>query len=369
MKKRTLITKLIFGLNVLAAIALLLSYAAAYIKPDPFWPIAFFGLAFPYLLGLNFIFLLLWTFKGSTKLFLPLIVISLGYKTIPAFVQLHFDESNEQEDHIKVMSFNVRVFDLYMWTKEKTTRNQIFQFLDREDPDILCLQEFYHSDKQDVYEFKTLDTLKQFLSAKNYHFHATSTLRKTDHWGVITFSKYPIKAKGLVPFASRGDNVCTYTDIVKDDRIIRVYNAHLASIKLDKHDYKAIKAVNENQYSDDFGKELLVLSKVKAGFIHRSQQADSIRKHLDQSPFPSILMGDFNDTPASYAYHKIKGKMQDAYRQAGSGLGLTYIGDFPSFRIDYILHDSTFKAIDYHTHPEELSDHHPISASLVMKPL
>lgn len=366
MKKKSIISKLIFWLNLLAAIALLFSYAAAYIKPQPFWPLAFFGLAFPYLLGINFLFLLFWTFKGSSKLFLPLVVISLGYKTIPAFVQLHFDESINNEESIKVMSFNVRVFDLYMWTKEKTTRNQIFAFLDREDPDIICLQEFYHSDQQDVYEFKTLDTLKQFLTAKNYHFHTTSTLRKTDHWGVITFSKYPIQAKGVVPFATKGDNVCTYTDIVRDGKTIRVYNAHLASIKLDKHDYKAIKAVNANQYSDDFGKELMVLNKVKAGFIQRSQQADSIRKHLDHSPFPSLLMGDFNDTPASYAYRKIKGNMQDAFMEAGSGFGLTYIGDFPSFRIDYILYDSSFKAISYQTHPEKLSDHHPISAKLLM---
>ena len=102
----------------------------------------------------------------------------------------------EKENDIKVMSFNVRVFDLYMWTKEKTTRNKIFDFLKEENPDILCLQEFYHADVQHPkYEFKTLDTLVQFLSAKNYHVYYTTTARENDHWGLVTFSKFPIKQK------------------------------------------------------------------------------------------------------------------------------------------------------------------------------
>ncbi|MEQ8909982.1 MAG: endonuclease/exonuclease/phosphatase family protein [Vicingaceae bacterium] len=351
-------------LNLLAALGLMLAYGAAYINPQSFWPIAFFGLALPYFLFLNFFFLLYWAFRGKRYFLLSLLVIILGYKSIPSFVQIRFDHEEVKANDLKVLSFNVRVFDLYMWTKEKTTRNQIFNFLEEEDPDVLCLQEFYHSDTHDKYEFKTLDTLVQFLKAKNYHTYYTTNLREKDHWGVVTFSRFPIVKKGVVPFQYKDDNVCTFTDIKKNGKIIRVYNAHLASIKLDKHDYKAMRKVNKNDYSKDFDKEFMMLTKIRFGFERRASQADSIRKHMDQSPHPNILLGDFNDTPASYAYHTIRGDRKDAFIESGSGLGRTYIGEFPSFRIDYLLYDSSFVAKQFRTHNVKLSDHHPISAYL-----
>lgn len=361
MKTTKILNKSLFICNILAALGLMLAYMAAFVSPQLFWPLAFFGLALPYLLILNLLFLLYWIFRGKRYFLLSLLMIILGYKSIPSFVQLRFQQESIKEKDLKVLSFNVRVFDLYMWSKDKTTRNQIFDFLDQENADIICLQEFYHSDKQDKYQFKTLDTLVQFLKAKNFHVHYTTTLRETDHWGVVTFSKYPIVNKGIVPFQYQDDNACIYTDINKDDQTIRIYNAHLASIKLDKHDYKAMQKVNENNYSKDFDQELMMLSKIRYGFERRSSQADSIKKSIQNSPYPSILLGDFNDTPSSYAYRTIKGEFKDAFIESGSGLGRTYIGEFPSFRIDYILHDQKFISKEYRTHTVKLSDHHPIS--------
>jgi hypothetical protein len=163
-------------LNIVSAVFLLFSYVAGKVSPNTFWPLAFLGLALPYLLLLNGIFLIYYSFRGSGKLFLSLIVIILGYQSIPTLVQFNFKSENPSKNHLKVLSFNVRVFDLYMWTKEKTTRNKIIEFLKEEDPDVLCLQEFYHKDVVDkAYPFKTLDTLLDVLSATYYHFQYTTT--------------------------------------------------------------------------------------------------------------------------------------------------------------------------------------------------
>tara|TARA_B100001063_G_C16778704_1_gene568416 strand:- start:3659 stop:4765 length:1107 start_codon:yes stop_codon:yes gene_type:complete len=364
---KKLIRKIVFILNALAAIALILAYFSPYISPNTFWPLAFFGLATPYLLIINLQFLLFWAFLGNSRFVLSLLVLILGYQTIPSYLQLKIDKNEVAESELKVMSFNVRVFDLYMWSKEKTTRNKIFDFIKAEDPDVLCLQEFFHTENNKKYSFKTLDTLVQFLSAKNFHAHYTLTLRKTDNWGVITFSKYPIVNKGVVPFQEKSDNVCIYTDIKKGEDTIRVYNAHLASIKLDKHDYKAMQEVNKNDYSKDFSQEINMLSKVKNGFLKRANQADSIQRNIEKSPYPIIFCGDFNDTPSSYVYQTIKGKNKDAFLESGGGLGRTYIGDFPSFRIDYILYNKNFKSRNYTTHDVKLSDHHPISAIIQLE--
>lgn len=294
----------------------------------------------------------------------------LGYKSVPRYLQVRINPPAVKEEGIKLMSFNVRVFDLYMWSEERSTRNKIFDFLNEEQPDILCLQEFFHANKPDPrYKFETLDTLVKFLNAKNYHFYVTNHQQVENNpivnsYGLITFSKYPIVGKGSVNFKVDGDNACSYTDVKIGTKIYRVYNAHLASIKLNKHDYKALEKVNQNEYSKDFEDELMVFSKLKGGFIRRESQADSIAKSIADSPYPTIVCGDFNDTPASYAYEVIGNGLSDAYIESGSGLGLTYIGKFPSFRIDYLFHDKKLRSERYTTHPEKLSDHHPISATL-----
>lgn len=368
MKKIKFLSRIIFVCNIIAGILLLGSYSAPYVNPSNFWPIAFLGLAFPYLFVSNVLFLLYWVFRGKAKLWLSLIIILLGYKNLPHYFQLNLSNPDKTEEEFKVLSFNVRIFDLYMWSEDKATRNNIFDFLDQEQADVICLQEFYHSEKiVNNYEFKTLDTLVQFLEAKNYHVEYTTTLRGTDHWGIITFSKYPIVNKGLVSFGYKTDNVCIYTDIKKGDQIVRVYNTHLASIRLEKHDYKAIQGLYDKQPSENFDKELLMIEKIRYGFEHRSIQADSIQKSISKSPYPVIVCGDFNDTPTSYAYKQIRGEMNDAFIKAGSGLGRTYIGKLPSYRIDYIFYSEEFDCLKYTTHSEKLSDHHPISARLIIK--
>ncbi|MCB0803747.1 MAG: endonuclease/exonuclease/phosphatase family protein [Flavobacteriales bacterium] len=368
MKKITFLSKLFFIFNLVVALLLFGSYAAPFVNPSSFSPIAFLGLAFPYLFIANVIFLVYWLVRSKVYLLLSLSALVFSYSTIPNYIQFNSNSTEVFDDEIKVLSFNVRVFDLYMWSNEKTTRNKIFDLIHQEQPDVLCLQEFYQADTiVNNYDFKTLDTLTQFLKANNYHVEYTTTLREVNHWGIITFSKYPIVGKGIVPFALKDDNICIYTDIQKGDQTIRVYNAHLASIKLDKHDYKAMQKINHNEYSDNFDNELMMIEKIRYGFVRRSFQADSIQKSIANSPYPVILCGDFNDTPSSYAYHTILGDLKDAFVESGSGLGRTYIGEFPSYRIDYIFYDSQFESISYQTHPEKLSDHHPISARIRIK--
>ena len=44
---------------------------------------------------------------------------------------------------LKVMSFNVRLFDLYNWSQNEK-QNQIISFIKKENPDIICFQEYYY---------------------------------------------------------------------------------------------------------------------------------------------------------------------------------------------------------------------------------
>ena len=110
-----------------------------------------------------------------------------------------------------------------------------------------------------------------------------------------------------------------------------------------------------------------IVNKVKQAFPEREKQTDKVIEHIKNTPFPVIVCGDFNDSPTSYSYRTIKGDLTDTYVESGSGFGRTYIGEFPSFRIDYIFADTTFISSSYKTNAVELSDHHPISVQLDWK--
>ena len=160
------LNKFILLLGMLCCISLLLSYLATHIDPNSAAWLAFFGLAYPILLFLNLLFLLYWTLKKHRQFWWFAIAILIGFGHHCRFVQVS-THSDATDESIKVMSYNVRLFDLYNWTENWQTKNQILGLIAEEDPDILCLQEFYKDEEGP--EFRMTDTLCSLLGTEFYH--------------------------------------------------------------------------------------------------------------------------------------------------------------------------------------------------------
>lgn len=361
-KRLSYINRFAWFLNMGAVIALLIAYFAPYVSPANFWYIAFFGLAYPVIVIINVLFVFYWLVLLRPRFLISLVAVLAGWTYLQGYLQVNFNDviPDKTKTRFKFMSYNVKLFDLYNWKHSKDTRNGMFDLLKEEAPQILCLQEFYHSDKGD---FQNLDTLLKLQNADYYHTEYTLTLRDKDHWGIATFSAYPIVGKGKITFNTRSNNICIWTDIKIDDDTVRVYNMHLQSIHFGYADNKFLEEVtkaNASEETDEIEASKSILRKLKRAFVKRSEQADKVARHISQSPYPVIVCGDFNDTPSSYVYRTLKNGLEDAFVESGSGLGRTYI-NFPSFRIDYIFHSSLFKTYNFHTIKENLSDHYPIS--------
>ena len=141
---------------------------------------------------------------------------------------------------------------------------------------------------------------------------------------------------------------------------VRIYNMHLQSIAFAPNDYKYIEDLQSDVENEDIERSKNILRRLKLAFIKRAKQSELISASISSCHFPIIVCGDFNDTPASYTYHTISQNLNDAFVESGNGLGRSYVGKFPSFRIDYILHSDKFKAHNFKTIREELSDHFPV---------
>lgn len=339
-------------------------------NPASFWFFSLTGLGFPILFVINLIILILWFLSKRMIAWIPLAAFLVTVVKFPSLIQ--FDGSSEKPDfvegqsaEIKLMSFNVRLFDLYNWTHNEATRNSIMNLLSEEQPAILCLQEFYSSERHD---FDNVKALKEVLKASNYHLEYPITLHGKDNWGIATISAYPIVYKGVLYFDQKTANICIYTDIKVESDTIRVYNCHLQSVRFGAEEYKFLENLGQNEEEQTVKRTKSILTRLKTAFIKRAAQSNLIAEHIRECPYPVIVCGDFNDTPLSYTYKQISEGLLDAFRESGFGLGSTYAGPIPGLRIDYLFHSPAFTSFHYKTIRSKLSDHYPIKASIVLNP-
>ena len=92
-----------------------------------------------------------------------------------------------------------------------------------------------------------------------------------------------------------------------------------------------------------------------------------MRLKIEESQHPTIVCGDLNDVPNSYAYFKVKKDMKDAFLEKGLGVGRTYNSLAPMLRIDYILPDTSFTVQQFDMVDENLSDHAMLVTDLKLK--
>jgi endonuclease/exonuclease/phosphatase family metal-dependent hydrolase len=340
MKKLRLTEKMVFVLNTIASTVLLLSFILPYLPPKTFSFFSVLSLGVPLLILLNVLFFIYWLVKIKRQLLLPLFVLIIGYLLHGSLYKFSASNENSEENDLTVMNFNVRLFNLYNWIKDEDLASKTQEFLKTESPDVLCIQEYHPNGAID-------------LSFYKYRYEKLSG-KVTKH-GQVILSKYPIVNSGSVEFPETPNNAI-YADIVKDVDTIRIYNIHLESLRIDT-DVEKLKMESSER-----------LFKLAGSTFKRQQfQTELFLMHKNKCSYKKIISGDFNNTAYSYVYRKIKGNLNDTFKEAGNGFGRTHDFKFFPLRIDFILAEKDFVVNRFKTYDTHLSDHFPIMTSLRLK--
>lgn len=332
MKNLNFIDKLLYFVNSILATLLLFSFLLQFIKPSLFPYLSFMSLSVPILLIINLLFFVYWLIKLKKQFILSLFVLLIGYNQVLSFFKLSDNIERVSPDTISVMSYNVRLFNLYNWI-DSDVENDMISFIDSQEPDVINMQEYRSSEK---------------FSLDNYQYQHSSLSDGKTSYGLAIFSKLQIVNQGII----KSDNMSTiaiFIDVKKYSDTLRFYNIHLQSFKLESE-----LEVLDEQNSDK------ILNIFDNTFKIQENQSNIISKHIQNSPYKVVVSGDFNNTAYSYVYKLLKGDLVDSFDSAGSGFGSTYNFKYFPMRIDFILMDKTFRINDFKTFSQNLSDHFPI---------
>ncbi len=369
--KIRVITKRIFIYTTVAVVFIfLLSCLAPYLDPRKWWIISVLGFGFPILLVLVVLLLLSLLLLKTRWAILPAAALLLSFNNIRTTFSIHRHHTftaSRTPNTIRLVSWNVARFIEMKKNNNKGSqiRLKMMDMIRDQQADILCFQEFFHSEDSIYYQ-----NINYIRDKFNYPYWYYSYEWDGDQYytGTMIFSRFPILDSGLVRYPRPTlPDALMHADIKVGDDTIRVYTTHLQSLQFNKADYARIEKIKEAETGGIVQGSKTIFSKLKNGLVNRAIQADIVRQVMDDSPYPYLFCGDLNDIPNSYAYNTIRGDMQDAFLEKGSGIGRTFSSISPTLRIDYIFADSRFDVLQFNRIPKAYSDHYLIEADLRLK--
>lgn len=344
------IRKIVFYLNIALVFITLLAYLSPYINPANFWVFSFLGVVFPVLLFLNFLFAFYWLITEWKKSWVSLICLVLGAHYI--LLTISFNSKKEpQKNEFSVASYNMNYAHgtykkgTYRYDEQKTADFSTF-IVSGINADILCGQESNKHIRK--------------LIGKYYPYH-----HFIKEAGTTIYSRFPIIHKGQINFGTV-TNSCVWADVVIHSDTFRIYSAHLQSNKISSEANKIVEEAEQNQQVNLMDIRA-ILSKYKNYVGIRAHQANMIRHHMNESPYPVILTGDLNDPPVSYTHRILSKDKKDAFVEAGNGLGISFAGNIPLLRIDNIIVSKSIDVNSFRTIRKRFSDHYPVKVVLNSK--
>lgn len=338
-KELSFVNKFIYSLNIVFALLLILAYLLPFIPPKLSSTLSIINLGLGLFILCNLFFVLYWLISLKRQIFLSLICIGVGFNYWNSIYAFNSSAKLETADKpLKVMSYNVRLFNIFNWIDRDDIPEKIKTFISEESPDILALQDYLIDDKTHLNQYKYV--YKQISKPKGNH-------------GLAIYSQHKIINRKNLKFKNTSNNAI-YADIVVKNDTLRVFSIHLESLKI-RPEVKQFKSTNQEK----------ILERISNSFIKQQSQAELIADEISKSPYKVVLCADLNNSPVSYVSKKILGdRLTDSFRESGQGFGKTFDFDFIPLRIDVIFIDQQLTSINFKNYDVNFSDHYPIMTYL-----
>ncbi len=347
---KKILMRICAAINILIVIALVIVGYSPYVNPSAHPNISYIGIAFPVVLVANILCLILWVCFKIKMAIIPIIGLAIVYSPIKKYCPLNLSKT-VPGGAIKVMSYNVKTF-----TNQHTqqhSREEILEYVETQQPDILCTQEAT-SDGYDILKEQT--SLFPYSDIAGLEDKGNATL-------LTIHSRYPILGHEDIPYETTFNRSTAFYLLIDGDTTV-VINNHLESSHLSttqRANYTDI--ISGNSQGDDTSLETQrIYTQLAYSARIRSKQADAVNDFIERHKhLPIILCGDFNDTPISYTHRTISEHLTDCFIETGNGLGISFNLKGFVVRIDHIMCSDHFTPYGCFVDSDnDISDHYPM---------
>jgi endonuclease/exonuclease/phosphatase family metal-dependent hydrolase len=305
----------------------------AYVPPKVFPWLNLLSLAFPVLISGYILLTLFWIFSWKKRAFVFLFLGLLFFNSIIRWI--NYSSENKEIPDLKVVSFNVK--------NGTFGETDIETFINKQKADVVLLQEFGNSEK--------------------YMFNELGQAPKSQIVSLFTKHKVISQSELINSNYEYNNAYATQTDIEIKGKIYRFVNIYLQPFKFEK---SMIKMDGNNEHEEEKLKN--IVKRLIPTFKMHQEQIVSIRKAVDESPYPVILAGDFNSVPNSYEYYHLSEGLEDAFMKVGRGSATSFHDYKFPIRIDYVFTSPSIKPLSYKVDRSvKISDHYPVISTFKLE--
>lgn len=331
--------------GIAVSILLVASWGSGFVNPVNNWFVSILALTFPYVFLLAIPVALLGLAVKNIKSWILIVLMVLTSGTFrKSFFNQSLKPSYSVTSSLSLITHNIG-------SSLEGNQRIKWSFYKNMDADILCFQEWYEPTNARPIK----DSIMQYYK---------STLKQNPNpWPI--FTRYPILNQGEIRSKAIGNGV-TWADILYEKDTIRIYNVHLVSNRI-SNQTEALMNGDNLRKKNSARRVIDVMKRYRNALKIRVEQARIIKTHINKSPYPVILAGDFNDIPSSFVFRHMQKGLFDSFYKSGNGMAYTYAGKLPFLRIDHVLYDHSFICQDIQIKRVNYSDHFPVKVKMAMK--